>query len=106
MQTYVNIVDLFKSFLTSVYFQNRLRYSRDRAFQRVEVFQFIFSIHSLGLDAFLADVYDRLDKERPVDPYALIIEAAVRAYVGTTSDFVTENADVVNSLMHCERAYV
>ena len=53
LQKYVNLVDLVKSFLTSIYYllaNNRLRYIRERASESSEVIQFFFSIHSLVAD--------------------------------------------------------
>ena len=50
MQKHAKCLDLVKRFPTNIQYlraTNRRRYSRERASQKLEVIQFIFSIHSL-----------------------------------------------------------
>ena len=49
MQKYVNLVDLVKSFPTSIYLKNRRRYSRERASQSSEENSIHYSFASSGL---------------------------------------------------------
>ena len=49
METYVNFVDLVNSFPTRIFCKNWRRYCRERASQRLEVIQSIYSFASLEL---------------------------------------------------------